>query len=545
MRLFGLIFSIAAVFLLTAGSAMAERRLALVVGNSNYRNTPRLENPKNDARAMATALTRLGFEVIRGIDQSSADMRRTVRKFAGALQSADVALFYYAGHGLQVKGENYLVPIDAKMKSTLDLEFEATNLQVVIDLMEREAKTNIVFLDACRDNPLARTLARSLGASRSSTIGQGLARIDSGVGTLIAYSTEPGNVALDGDGKHSPFTAALLGHIETPGLEVGRMLRRVRSSVLKQTRGKQVPWDHSSLVGDFYFSSPKKIAAVAPPPQRKPASPAFDPRQIELEIWRSIKQSRNPGDFENYLAQFPKGIFAPWAQSRLTELKREPQLAKRPALKKANPAAPDRKTTELPARPIRPPKKAAPVVNAKSAAATTARWQDKINALKEEGPHGDCSVELFDTRDRDPASWAECEERTLRIADLERRMKQDVAELGVQSSKRAIVPKDIDFARDRQRILGAIKSFYEAEGSYYDRPDTSTGGIIHSVEMFEATRRTATEIEVRVKFQMSPHDFGDSESDHDNRFLLERQRDGYRVLKMWSAALGWVPRRSR
>jgi hypothetical protein len=340
MRLLGLIFSIVVVTFLTAASAMAERRLALVVGNSAYRNTPSLVNPKNDAGAMAEALKRLGFNVIRGIDLSANEMRQTVRQFAVALQSADVALFYYAGHGLQVNGQNYLVPVDAKMQSSLDLEFEATNLQVVIDLMEREAKTNLVFLDACRDNPLARTLARSLGASRSTTIGQGLARIESGIGTLIAYATEPGNVALDGDGRHSPFTEALLKHIKTPGLEVGRMLRRVRGTVLKKTKGKQVPWEHTSLVGDFYFGSSPAIVSAEPKAQLKPAAPTYDPWQVELAIWESIKQSRNQADYTNYLKKYPKGAFASWARTRVADLKREKMLAMRPTPPRAKPIPP-------------------------------------------------------------------------------------------------------------------------------------------------------------------------------------------------------------
>jgi len=550
MRQFGLIFSILATILLTAGSAQAERRLALVVGNSSYRNTPSLANPKNDALAMATALKRLGFKVIRGIDLSSADMRRTVRKFAGALQSTDVAVFYYAGHGLQVKGQNYLVPVDAKMRSTLDLEFEATNLQTVIDLMEREAKTNLVFLDACRDNPLARTLARSLGASRSSTVGQGLARMNSGVGTLISYSTEPGNVALDGDGKHSPFTEALLRHIETPGLEVGRMLRRVRSSVLKQTRGKQVPWDHSSLVGDFYFGAPQKTAAVPPKAQQKSATPAFDPRRIELAIWDSIKDSRNPADFSDYLKRFPNGAFAPWARTRLSELKRDAKqakqskLAKRSPSKNVKPAAPRKQVVKPPvqSRPIQP----APPPRAANAGATgdVARWQSRIDALKEQGPYGECDMQIHDTRDRDPAAWAECEERTERIADLERRMKQDLAAAAPQRAKRSLHPVAIDFARDRRSILDAVKSYYRTEGSALDRPDTGSGGTITSVEAYEVKRQVAMEIEVRVKFQMSPNGDGESTSEHDNRFVLEKRGEGYRVLKMWSAPLGWVTRQS-
>jgi hypothetical protein len=574
MRQLGLIFSIVVVVLIAAGPAMAERRLALVVGNSDYRNTPSLENPKNDARAMATALTRLGFDVIRGIDLTSVEMRRTVRKFAGALQSADIALFYYAGHGLQVKGQNYLVPIDAKMRSTLDLEFEATNLQVVIDLMEREAKTNFVFLDACRDNPLARTLARSLGASRSTTIGQGLARINSGVGTLIAYSTEPGNVALDGDGEHSPFTEALLRHIETPGLEVGQMLRRVRSSVLKQTRGKQVPWDHSSLVGDFYFGPPKKVAAIQLKTQKGSGAAPFDPRQIELSIWDSIKDSRNPIDFQDYLKQFPKGTFAPWARTRLSELKRGPTLTKRSPSEQVKPTPPKKKVAVAPPPPpvtrVNPaPRPSRPVIAgvAKGSSADARRLQDQIDALKEEGLHGDCEMQIHDTRDRDPAAWAECEERTEKIAKLQRRMTREIANTKTVAKTSPIVagspavaaapprvaakqprakspdrPSKIDFARDRQSILEAVKSYYKAEGSRLDRPDAVTGGSIESVETFEAVRQTAAEIEVRLKFRMSPRDSGRAKSNHHNRFVLKRQGSGYRVLKMWSATLGWVSR---
>ncbi len=551
----GLIFSILATVLLNAGPAMAERRIALVVGNSSYRNTPSLENPKNDAREMAAVLQRLGFEVIRGIDLTSAEMRLTVRKFAGALQSADVALFFYAGHGLQVRGQNYLVPIDAKMRSTLDLEFEATNLQVVVDLMEREAKTNFVFLDACRDNPLARTLARSLGATRSGTIGQGLARMNSGVGTLISYSTEPGNVALDGDGKHSPFTEALLQHIATPGLEVGQMLRRVRSTVLKKTRGKQVPWDHSSLVGDFYFGSPQKTAAIQPKPQGKPAAPAFDPRQIELSIWNSIKDSADPGDFRQFLTQFPNGAFAPWARSRLATLKkrtnpqgtptRPPKAKPAPPKEKAVAAVPPTRTKPMPQTPIA----AAPGKRGEKAKQIALQWQSRIDALKEQGPHGDCEVQIHDPRDRDPAAWAECEERTQRIAALERRMTREVAMAITGSApergQRSVQTDGETPDRERPRILAAIKSYYEAEGSLHDRPDTSRGGIIVDVESYEVVRRTATEVEVRLNFQMSPHDFQKFESRHDNRFWLERRGEHYRVLKMWSATLGWVSRRTQ
>jgi uncharacterized caspase-like protein len=162
-------------------------------------------------------------------------------------------LFYYAGHGMQVAGKNYLIPIDAKLERPSSLGVEAIEVSIVLSDMEAEKRVNLVFLDACRDNPLSRSLARASGTSRSGAIGQGLAQLNAGVGTLITFATSPDTVALDGSGKNSPFTTAMLKHIRTPGLEIRSMLTRVRADVLKATNEHQIPWDHSSLTGDFYF----------------------------------------------------------------------------------------------------------------------------------------------------------------------------------------------------------------------------------------------------------------------------------------------------
>ena len=180
------------------------------MGNSAYVHANPLPNPVNDAGDMAKALTEVGFEVILGLDLDKPAFDAKVRDFARALEKADVAVFFYAGHGLQASGRNYLVPVDASLQVERDLDFEAVSVDFVLKQMEidREGKTNVVFLDACRDNPLARNLARSMG-TRSAAIGQGLAQVQTGVGTFIAYSTQPGNVALDGQGRNSPFTAAL------------------------------------------------------------------------------------------------------------------------------------------------------------------------------------------------------------------------------------------------------------------------------------------------------------------------------------------------
>ena len=254
----------------TAGAA-PENRVALVVGNGAYQNTTRLSNPLNDARDMSAALKAAGFTVVEALDADKRKLDGALRAFTDKLVNADIALLFYAGHGLQVGLQNYLVPIDAKLERERDLEFETVKLEFVLRQMEidREGKTTIVILDACRDNPLARNLARSMG-TRSAAIGRGLAATSTGLGTFIAYSTQPGNVALDGDGRNSPFTSALVKHMGEKGRNLPATMIEVRKDVVAATEGKQVPWDHSALTGDFYFSpgdaSAPQRGAVAPAP---------------------------------------------------------------------------------------------------------------------------------------------------------------------------------------------------------------------------------------------------------------------------------------
>ena len=242
------------VSLLCSLPAAAEKRVALVVGNSNYAQVGTLTNPANDANDIASALKASGFEVILGIDVDKRGFDTKVRDFADLLEDADAAIFFYAGHGLQVAGRNFLLPVDARVQTERDLDFDAVNLDFVLKQMElgRADKTNIVFLDACRDNPFARNLARTMG-TRSASIGKGLAQVDTGVGTFIAYSTQPGNVALDGTGRNSPFTAALAKRVREPDRNLTSVMIEVRKDVLAATGGKQVPWDHSALTGEFYF----------------------------------------------------------------------------------------------------------------------------------------------------------------------------------------------------------------------------------------------------------------------------------------------------
>ena len=283
-------------YLLLVVPAAAEKRVALVVGNSGYVHANVLPNPVNDAGDMAKALAEVGFEVILGLDLSKSGFDGKVRDFARALEKADVALLFYAGHGLQVSGKNYLVPVDAKLQVERDLDFEAISLDFVLKQMEldRDDKTNIVFLDACRDNPLARNLARSMG-TRSGTIAQGLAQVQAGVGTFIAYSTQPGNVALDGEGRNSPFTAALVKDLRLPDRNLNAVMIEVRKDVTAATGGKQVPWDLSALTGDFYFQ-----LAAAPGTLPRPDADAVQRRLRELE--EELKKKSDPQQTANVVA---------------------------------------------------------------------------------------------------------------------------------------------------------------------------------------------------------------------------------------------------
>ena len=286
------------------------KRVALVIGNSAYEHVAKLPNPVNDAAAISSVLKKLGFEVITGLDVKRQEMEARAHAFARESEGADVALFFYAGHGLQVNGDNYLAPIDAKLDSEADLDFQTVQLNKILRNMERKQRTNLVFLDACRDNPLARNLARSMG-TRSTAIGRGLARIESGIGTLIAFATQPGNVALDGTGNNSPFTRALLKHIETPNLDVAQLMRRVRVDVIESTAHRQVPWSNSSLTGDFFFAS--NDGGKAPPPPPSIANAA-------QQAWSSVSNSSSAAVLRTFIGQFPDTVYADFARARLKEL---------------------------------------------------------------------------------------------------------------------------------------------------------------------------------------------------------------------------------
>ena len=225
-------------------AAVAGQRVALVIGNASYAHAPALANPLNDASDIGAVLERLGFAVTRLENADQAALRRGLQAFALAASASEIAVVFYAGHGIEVDQRNYLVPVDARLVSDQDVEFETVPLELVSRAVARASGLRLVILDACRENPFAASMQRA-GATRS--IGRGLARVEPSGETLVAYAAKEGTVASDGDGRNSPYSAALLGHLAEPGLEVGLMFRKVRDAVLASTGGLQEPFVYGSL----------------------------------------------------------------------------------------------------------------------------------------------------------------------------------------------------------------------------------------------------------------------------------------------------------
>jgi len=256
------------------GLALAQQRVALVVGNGAYRAVPRLANPVADAEAVAAALRGAGFRTELVRDAGKDALEAALRRFGAAADGAELALFYFAGHGIQLGGENHVLPVDARLAHVRDVDYELVGVPLVLRAMQG-ARARVLILDACRDNPMA-TQIRGLSATRS--VGRGLARVETvDLGTLIAFSTSPGSVALDGAGRNSPFTEALVQHMATPGLEIRQLMTRVRRTVVEATGGQQVPWDNSSLITEVVLRPGRAPAVAASPPPAAPvvAAPAL------------------------------------------------------------------------------------------------------------------------------------------------------------------------------------------------------------------------------------------------------------------------------
>jgi hypothetical protein len=301
--------------------AQAQDRVALVIGNSKYVNVDPLPNPANDARVVAKALRDIGFDVTDGFDLARDGMEQRIREFLRKAETAPVRLLYYAGHGLQVDDRNYLVPVNTKLERASDLSFETIGLDSILENLDAASRTNIIILDACRNNPFAKAFASRNGAGRAVAVSRGLAPSSPGGGTLIAFSTKPGAVALDGSGANSPFTEALVRHMRTPGLEVRQMFTRVRADVIAATRGEQYPWDNSGLLSDVYLAGLGKDPGKAEPP-RVNAPPVQNAADV---AWGAIKDFSVAAVFEDFANRYPASPHAREALARADDLKKEEQ----------------------------------------------------------------------------------------------------------------------------------------------------------------------------------------------------------------------------
>jgi uncharacterized caspase-like protein len=315
-------------------AAEAEPRVALVIGNSHYgAEIGSLPNPVNDAALIAQALQQTGFTVIMVTDADQKKMKRAIKDFGDKLTNAGqnaTGLFFYAGHGVQVNGTNFLVPIGADIEKAADVDIESVSADTILQQMEfAGSRVNIVVLDACRNNPLQRGLR---------SITRGLAPMDAAQGTFIAYSTAPGSVAADGTGNNSPYTKALAKTIVQPGVGIEEAFRDVRGQVMAATGGKQIPWDSSSLTAPFIFKgqAASQTFTTASQPAPKPITAAYSVDN-DKAVWEGIKDSKTASDYQAYLDQYPNGIFVSIAKSRLAAFgtgvpREQPALAPAPAV---------------------------------------------------------------------------------------------------------------------------------------------------------------------------------------------------------------------
>jgi Caspase domain/Putative peptidoglycan binding domain len=314
-------------------SAKADKRVAFVVGNGAYKNVAQLPNPPIDAKAMAATLRNVGFDVVEGTNLTRDTMTERLLEFGKKAQGADVAVFFYAGHGIAISGTNYLLPVDADIKSEMDVKLGAAiNIDLTLDQTMSDAKVKLVFLDACRDNPFAAKI-KSNASTRSVSVGSGLAEMKSGEGTLIAFATGPGQTALDGqEGTNSPFTRALIAHITTPGVEIQQAMTEVRAQVNEETNKGQLPWGHTNLIGSVYLNpaaAPAATTTAGSSPAPAAVASTGGGSDVELEFWRSIKDSNKPEELNAYLTSYPNGQFKSLALSRIASLENGPSTTTR------------------------------------------------------------------------------------------------------------------------------------------------------------------------------------------------------------------------
>lgn len=350
---------ICAIVLLLPTLTYAESRVALVIGNQTYQNTTHLANPANDARAVAKKLTTIGFDVMLRLDLTGQEFRVALGEFTDKAINSDVAMVFYAGHGIEMNGENFLIPIDASMRTEASAQFETISLDGMLSTVRQSGKLGMVLLDACRDNPFVNTMKRKNG-TRSVSRGLANVSVESESGMLVSFAAQAGDTADDGSGMHSPYTTALLDVLDQPGLEIGRMFRRVRANVKAQTGGRQVPIERMQLPDEEIYLVPgngsQTQTLIAPSTYtedpllvflaalktgnsasledfigRYPNHPkANDARRIlqdyaEDDFWKSTVNEDTIGAYQRYTMAFPKGKYLNNANSSLARLT-EPEV---------------------------------------------------------------------------------------------------------------------------------------------------------------------------------------------------------------------------
>ena len=310
LRACSLVLGVLAYFAFCCSPALAEKRVALVIGNSAYKNTLRLTNPVNDAALIGDMFKKAGFDAVDvKTDLNASEMRRALREFAGRVRDADMAVIYYAGHGIELDGTNYLIPTDAALETDADVYDEALPIDRVLVSIEPAKQLRLVILDACRDNPFAKTMKRTV-ASRA--IGRGLAKVEpTSPNTMIAFAAKAGSTASDGDSRNSPFATALADHLPKPGLDLRKAFGFVRDDVLRSTANKQEPFVYGSLGGDDVPLVPAKPAATGP--QANPQSELR--RDYELALQLGTRDG-----WEAFLAQYPEGFYANLAKGQLNKI---------------------------------------------------------------------------------------------------------------------------------------------------------------------------------------------------------------------------------
>jgi hypothetical protein len=353
---------LAAALLAMVGEAFADKRVALIIGNSAYKHAPALPNPVNDAAAMSVLFRTAGFDVIEARQNLSVtEIRRVLRDFTDNVRDADIAVVFYAGHGMELDGTNYLIPVDAKLERDVDVEDETVSVDRLVKMLEPAKRLRLVILDACRDNPFSKTMKRTLGARAFS---RGLAKVEpASSDTLIAFAAKAGSTASDGNGDNSPFTTALLKNIAVPGLDLRIAFGRVRDDVMKNTNNKQEPFVYGSLGGTTVAlvpplaepAGPSSSSIAAPPMLGPSTNPAADIRKdYELAAQIGTKEA-----WEAFLSIHKIGLYADYARSQIAKLNTEE--AKKPK----QPTAPVPKAPQSTAEtPRSAPKADTPKANA-------------------------------------------------------------------------------------------------------------------------------------------------------------------------------------